>query len=66
MRFGDLSDYDLWVIGLLWPSLTIIRFVLPKELANNLKAYRGKEVELYRRIKVRDHSSGKPGIGHLI
>ena len=21
---------------------------------------------LYRRIKVRDHSSGKPGIGHLI
>ena len=21
MRFGDLSDYDLWVIGLLWPSL---------------------------------------------
>ena len=29
----------------------------------------GKELahaELYRRIKVRDHSSGKPGIGHLI
>ena len=22
--------------------------------------------KLYRRIKVRDHSSGKPGIGHLI
>ena len=21
---------------------------------------------IYRRIKVRDHSSGKPGIGHLI
>ena len=23
MRFGDPSDYDLWVIGLLWPSLRI-------------------------------------------
>ena len=23
MRFGDLSDYDLWVIGLLWPSLCV-------------------------------------------
>ena len=28
---------------------TIIRFVLPKELANSLKAYRGKEVELHLR-----------------
>ena len=25
-----------------------------------------KRHQLYRRIKVRDHSSGKPGIGHLI
>ena len=24
------------------------------------------EPYLYRRIKVRDHSSGKPGIGHLV
>ena len=24
------------------------------------------ENQIYRRVKVRDHSSGKPGIGHLI
>ena len=24
MRFGDPSDYDLWVIGLLWPSLPVM------------------------------------------
>ena len=24
MRFGDLTDYDHWVIGLLWPPLCII------------------------------------------
>ena len=28
---------------------TITRFVLPKELANSLKAYRGKEVDLHLR-----------------
>ena len=28
---------------------TITRFVLPKELANSLKAYRGKEVEMHLR-----------------
>ena len=23
MRFGDLTDYDHWVIGLLWPPLCV-------------------------------------------
>ena len=25
-----------------------------------------RKIRVYRRIKVRDHSSGKPGIGYLI
>ena len=40
---------DLAHLGLLGREYTIIRFVLPKELANSLKAYRGKEVELHLR-----------------
>ena len=30
-------------------TYTIIKFVIPKELANRLKVYKGKEVELHLR-----------------
>ena len=43
MRFGDLSDYDLWVIGLLWPSLSIGRI---KQYARMTEPYGGTEDEL--------------------
>ena len=42
----------------------------PKRKDMEKSHYSGKAgrhtAKVYRRIKVRDHSSGKPGIGHLI
>ena len=37
-----------------------------QRLGEHRKAIACFDREIYRRIKVRDHSSGKPGIGHLI
>ena len=40
--------------------------VLVALLTTNFRKSEFTEQEVYRRIKVRDHSSGKPRIGHLI
>ena len=51
----------LVVFPVVWSSIVSTHCRVP-EIADQKMYWAG----LYRRIKVRDHSSGKPGIGHLI
>ena len=53
---------------LLAPDIDLQPIRRHKAPTRNVEVARLRDVgiELYRRIKVRDHSSGKPGIGHPI
>ena len=56
-----MTDKKAW-----WSTEKKIRIALQTFNPVTKVAELCREHNLYRRIKVRDHSSGKPGISHLI
>ena len=66
-----LQESMLVIGSAIVPAMATVAFVISRKISGPIVRLRdaAKQIEsgrLYRRIKVRDHSSVKPGIGHLI